>query len=166
MAKKKDILFTYTEHTVGPTVALLKRLLAMFPSSQFETHLFKINTADKHPDYVFRNFVSKFQDNIYLHFNFDCLGFTFNAFDGSPFFNTTWTPCTTYLTVPAAQLDRELRREMNLNVTLLCMTKSEEAYIRSHYPHYEDVRTVANPLVSIQPLYSVLLSIANRYPLI
>lgn len=166
MSKKKNILFTYTNYTADSTVALLKRLLSMFPSDQFETHLLKLDlTKQQRPDRVFRDYINKLNGNLYLNFNFDCLGFRFRSFDDSPFFNITWTPCVTYLTVPAAQLDAELNQEMNLNITLLCMTKSEETYIRKHYPTYEDVRTIPNPLQSIQPLYSTLLSIANRYPL-
>ncbi len=160
---KKDILFTYTDYTAPTTLALMKRLLAMFPEEEFTTHLLKLY-GDR-PHELFQNYVKPLRDSLHLHFNFDCLGFNFCSFDGTPYFNTFWTPCVTYLTIPAAKLDRELRREMNLNITLLCMTKSEEQYIREHYPDYEDVRTVVNPLQSIQPLYSVLRAIADRYPL-
>ncbi len=160
---KKHILFTYTEHTISSTVSLMKRLLSMFPTNQFEPHLLKL-TAEN-PGRQFQDYLNPIRNNLYLHFNFDCLGFNFSSYDDSPFFNTLWTPCATYLTIPAADLDAVLRREMNLNITLLCMTKKEENYIRRHYPDYDDVRTIVNPLQSIQPLYTTLLSLANRYPL-
>lgn len=163
MENKKIVLFTYTEHTVPSTVSLMKRLLAMFPEKQFSTRLLQL--SGEHPDKMFQEYIHSVRRDLYLYFSFDCLGFTISSFDDTPFLNTLWTPCATYLTLPAAMLDRELSREMNMNVTLLCMTKSEEKYIRSHYPDYVDVRTVMNPMQSIQPLYSALLSLTERYPL-
>lgn len=161
--KKKNILFTYSEYTVNSTVSLMKRLLAMFPEEQFTTHLLKL--TGKRPNHLLLNYIKEI-GNVYLYFSFDCLGFEFSMYDDSPYFNTTWMPCVTCLTVPASRLDKLLRREMNLNITILCLTKSEETYICKHYPQYEDVRTVINPLQSLQPLYSILLTISNRYPLI
>lgn len=162
--KKKHVLFMYTQHTVPSTVSLMKRLLAMFPSEEFETHLLLLS-GDR-PDKEFQNYVKPIQQYLHLIFTFDCLGFSFCAFDLTPFLNTLWTPYATYLTVPSSQLSKELSCEMNLNITLLCMTRAEEKNIRMYYPEYEDVRTIINPMQNIMPLYQTLYELTKRYPLL
>ena len=161
---KKIILFLYTEHTVSSTISLMKRLLAMFPEDVYDTRLLKL--TGERPDRVFQDYAKPIQRYLHLIFSFDCLGFVFRLFDDSPFFNSLWTPCATLLTIPAAKLSRELSLEMNLNVTLLTLSRSEEQYIRAYYPGYDDVRTVANPLQNPQPLFRVLSELAERYPLL
>ena len=159
--KKKHILFTYSQYTVASTLAFAKRLLAMFPSGEFETHTLLLD-GDR-PDAVFQDYVRPIKSSLYLHFNFDCLGFLFNSYDDTPFYNTFWTPCVTYLTVPAARLSAELGRDWNLNITVLCGSAAETKYVQTHYPEISDVRTVINPLTSAAPLYQTLLEIARRY---
>lgn len=158
---QKKILFTYTEYTAASTVTLMRRLLAMFPADRFETHLLKLD--GNRPDVKFQDFITPIKRSLYLHFNFDCIGFAFQSFGESPYYNTLWTPCVTYLTAPAAGFDRLLRQEWNLNITVLCEKEKEADYIRARYPDISDVRVVTNPAVSLEPLYETLLSIANRY---
>ncbi len=158
---KKHILFLYTAHTVPSTVSLMKRLLSKFPEDTFEQHMLQL-TSD-HPGAELQDYIAPFKRNLYLIFQFDCLGFNFTLYDGSPYYNGLWTPCVTLLTLPAKQLHPLLRVEANLNITVLCLSSSEEQYVRKNYPQYDDVRTVVNPLQDIEPLYQTLYKITERY---
>lgn len=162
--QKKIILFLYTEYTVPSTVSLMKRLLNMFPEDIYDRRMLLL-TGDR-PDRVFQDYAKPIQRHLHLIFSFDCLGFVFRLFDDTPYFNTFWTPCATLLTLPATELKRELSMEMNLNITLLCLSRNEQKYIETYYPQYDDVRTVENPARDLVPIFGVLTELAERYPLL
>lgn len=162
--QKKIILFLYTEYTVPSTITLMKHILNMFPEEVYDRRMLLL-TGDR-PDRIFQDYAKPIQRQLHLIFSFDCLGFVFRLFDDTPYFNTFWTPCASLLTIPAAELKRELSLEMNLNITLLCLSSKEQKYIETCYPQYDDVRTITNPLKDPIPLFQVLKELAERYPLL
>ena len=159
---KKHILFLCSDRTDRRGTELLRALLPLFPADRFETQLARL--SGERPDRQFLQLAAPLKSRLHLIFSLDFLGFDFMTFGGFPLFNTYWTPCATLLTRPAAQFAPLLRLEWNLNVTLLCSSRTDCDYIRRSFPELGDIRLSPNPAENPETLFSELLSLAERYP--
>lgn len=158
--KKREILFTCDPHTTPKQLRLLSLLAASFDGEHDQTHLLKLDGS--RPDKVFQNFIMPIKRRLCLHFNLDCLGFDYQSFGETPYYNTLWTPCVTFLTRPAKQFHALLAQEWNLNITVLCPETADLAVLKQQYPEISDFRTVPDPFTDAAPLASLLHSIAER----